>query len=894
MNGALSGDDNLDNPDNLFATGITGSKQDDAGDYMFQTIVMAMEEGVLSLDGQARIRIANPVAERIFGLASSALTGLSLQELSQRISFIHEDESPFSLELHPAMVALRQGIAQHNVVMGIVSAAQRIVWISVNARPVAADVKSGMVAVVMTFRDITDIRHVEAEKRYLIEMLEESVDFVGMADMQGGFAYHNRAARRMLGLPDGADLGNLHVRDIHPDWAVRQVQEVAIPAVLRQGVWRGESALLHPDGTEIPVSQLLMLHRDANGKPALISTIMEDISVRKQIEAELLDSHRFFYNIIDTIAEPIFVKDRQHRWIHLNEAACRLFGERRDRLIGKSDFDFFPEHQARLFWAGDEAVFESGEEFNNDEEITNNKGETRIIHTRKTLFINGQGEPILVGVIADKTEHRRMEDALRRSRESLAEAQRIGKMGSWELDLHSGNLIWSDEIFRIFEIDPAQFGACYSAFLDAIHPEDREVVNLTYLQSLESHTSYDVEHRLLLPDGRVKYLHERCETSYAPDGKPLKSLGTVQDITERKRAETLAMRFGHLLKNSFNEIYIFDAHTLRFLQVSEGAKKNLGYTDNELSRMTPLDLKPSLTHDHYLELISPLKQGQQKTLLFESVQRRKDGTTYPVEVRIQLMDADSPIYMSIIRDITERLRSEQQAREFAGYLQMMREQEKARIALDIHDDLGSALTALKMETYLLKRELSAEMEKAQLLKRVESMSQMLFNAITSMRNIITDLRPAILDDLGLLAALKWQAEKFQRRTGIKCWCECIGDKCSEDWLNDQLSINLFRIFQEALANVEQHSGATRVDVELIPENDDVVMTICDNGNGFPVGVTVGSTSYGLRGMGQRAKLLGGKIRFDSTPGEGLCVTVTLPMPDRLFGNMERIVCHVND
>ena len=802
----------MNNPDNLFAAGIVGDGLDVSGDNMFQTIVMAMEEGLLSLDGQGRIRIVNPVAERIFGLASSTLIGQSLQELCLRISFIHEDESPFSLEMHPAMVALKTGASQRNVVMGIVRADHHVVWISVNAQPVAADVESGKVAVVMTFRDITDIRHVEAEKRYLIEMLEESVDFVGMADMQGGFAYHNRAARRMVGLPDDADLGNLHVQDIHPDWAVRQVQEVAIPAVLKQGVWRGESALLHLDGTEIPVSQLLMLHRDADGKPALISTIMEDISERKQIEAELLDSHLFFYNIIDTIAEPIFVKDRRHRWIHLNEAACRLFGGSRDNLIGKSDFDFFPEHQARLFWAGDEAVFESGEEFNSDEEITNNKGETRIIHTRKTLFINGRGEPILVGVISDKTEHCRMEDALRRSRESLAEAQRIGKMGSWELDLQSGNLIWSDEIFRIFEIDAAQFGACYSAFLDAIHPEDREVVNQSYILSLENHTPYDIEHRLMLPDGRIKYLHERCETSYASDGTPLKSLGTVQDITERKRAETLAMRFGHLLKNSFNEIYIFDAYTLRFLQVSEGAKKNLGYTDDELSRMTPLDLKPSFTHEHYLELISPLKQGQQKSLLFESSQRRKDGTTYPVEVRLQLMDADSPIYMSIIRDITERLRSEQQAREFAGYLQTMREQEKARIALDIHDDLGSALTALKMETYLLKRELSVEMEKEQLFKRVESMSQMLFNAITSMRNIITDLRPAILDDLGLLAALKWQAEKFQQRTGIKCWCDCIGDKCTEDRLNDQLSINLFRIFQEALANVEQHSGATRVDV----------------------------------------------------------------------------------
>ncbi|HZW25626.1 MAG TPA: PAS domain-containing protein [Gallionella sp.] len=140
--------------------------------------------------------------------------------------------------------------------------------------------------------------------------------------------------------------------------------------------------------------------------------VSRDISERKQLEVVLQDAHNFLYNIIDNIVEPIYVKDRQHRWIHVNEAFCRFIGRSRIELIGKSDYDFFPEHEADEFWAGDEAVFTEGLEFASEEEFTNSQGETRHIYTRKTAFIDGNGESILVGIISDFTERRRMEEAL--------------------------------------------------------------------------------------------------------------------------------------------------------------------------------------------------------------------------------------------------------------------------------------------------------------------------------------------------------------------------------------------------------------------------------------------------------------------------------------------------
>ncbi len=124
----------------------------------------------------------------------------------------------------------------------------------------------------------------------------------------------------------------------------------------------------------------------------------------------------------------------------------------------------------------------------------------------------------------------------------LTEAQRVARLGAWELDLRTDQLYWSDEIFRIFEIDPARFGASYEAFLETVHPDDREAVNDAYVRSVDARTEYDIQHRLRMPDGRIKWVRERGHTEYAADGTPVRSLGTVLDITDYKTLEAELVR----------------------------------------------------------------------------------------------------------------------------------------------------------------------------------------------------------------------------------------------------------------------------------------------------------------------------------------------------------------
>ena len=229
-------------------------------------------------------------------------------------------------------------------------------------------------------------------------------------------------------------------------------------------------------------------------------------------------------------------------------------------------------------------------------------------------------------------------------------------------------------------------------------------------------------------------------------------------------------------------------------------------------------------------------------------------------------------FIMLARDISGRKQAEQQQRDLAAHLQAAREEEKAGIAREIHDDLGGTLLTLKMETHWLKTELPANGEATALLDHVEVMSQAIDHAAGIMRNIITGLRPPILDEMGLLAALEWKAAQFQRRNGIRCRVNCIGDKGGLDKLR---SISLFRIAQEALSNVAKHSGASSVEIEFLHSDGEILMSIIDDGRGMKEQCADGQIHYGLRGMTERVEQLGGMIGFARPEVGGFSVTVIL-------------------
>jgi signal transduction histidine kinase len=221
----------------------------------------------------------------------------------------------------------------------------------------------------------------------------------------------------------------------------------------------------------------------------------------------------------------------------------------------------------------------------------------------------------------------------------------------------------------------------------------------------------------------------------------------------------------------------------------------------------------------------------------------------------------------------ERLRnSNEQLRALTAHLQHVREEERTRIARQVHDELGQALTLLKLDLSWLAGHLPKASRTLQ--EKARTLADGIDATIQTVRRISTELRPGILDDLGLVAAIEWQAQEFQLRTGIRC---ATRTTAAETMWNQNLTTAFFRIFQETLTNIVRHAGASRVRVTLTEEGDRLVLVVQDNGRGISEAEIASGKSIGLIGMRERAALLAGEVGFAGVAGEGTTVTVSIPL-----------------
>ena len=264
-------------------------------------------------------------------------------------------------------------------------------------------------------------------------------------------------------------------------------------------------------------------------------------------EADARTQRHFLRALIQSIPDLVWLKDKEGVYLLCNPRFERFFGKSEAEIVGKTDYDFVPREMADFFRANDQATLNSKGPRVNEEDVTfADDGHKEWLLTIKTPMVDADGSIIgVLGIGRNMNVVKEAEEAMQASLDQLNEAQRIAKLGSWTLDLRCNRLDWSDEIFRMFEIDPAQFDASYDAFLGAIHPDDRAAVNAAYSDSLKTRQPYEITHRLLMADGRIKHVQERCETVFDSDGTPLVSHGTVQDISARMEAEAQIHRLAY-------------------------------------------------------------------------------------------------------------------------------------------------------------------------------------------------------------------------------------------------------------------------------------------------------------------------------------------------------------
>lgn len=630
--------------------------------WRYQILFESAPDAILLADAETgRLLDANPAAELLTGRSREELLSLHQSQLhpanSQAVAdFMSHVRAGLNNVSHPPSEIAVLHADGHEIMTEITARVFQL-----NDKPVIQGV----------FRDISARKATEAKMREHTQILAQIHDAVISVDLDGIIMSWNQGASRLFGHSEH-DAHGKHISLVCPEEEHTFLAEQVIAPVLKKGNSEVEVRLQRKSG-EVFFAQLsLSLLRDEQNDPVGIIGYALDISQRKQTEEQLNQtgqqlglSLNLLKGIIESVPIRVFWKDRDLRYLGCNTQFANDAGfSRAEELIGKTDLDLGWTDQADAYRQDDLRVMESGvSQLGYEEPQTTPDGRTIWLRTSKVPLRNDNQEVIgILGIYDDITAQKKVAEELQLSENRLKEAQAVAHFGSWEIDLVKNELWWSDENHRIFGSEPGERNT-YETFLDTVHPEDREFVNRTYTASVENHTSYDIDHRLLMADGSVKWVNETCKTFYDENGKPLRSAGTTLNITERKRSEAQASHLGRIINTSINEIYVFDANNFHFTLVNKSALHNLGYSMEEMSAMTPLDLSPELTEENLEALLASLRGKENNLKVFEAIHQRKDGSQYPIEIHLQYSALETPpVFVATILDITERHKANESLR----------------------------------------------------------------------------------------------------------------------------------------------------------------------------------------------------------------------------------------
>lgn len=595
------------------------------------------------------------------------------------------------------------------------------------------------------FRDITERKRIEKYTAYQATLLEHVHDAIVATDDRFVVTSWNAAAETVYGWKAADAIGRRATDVIRFADSEAEVADV-LRVLSETGHYGFASGDLTRDRRPIWVEGHAAALRDRAGGITGYVAAIRDVTARRHADAALLNANDRIETILDSVTGNFFALGPDWRFTYLNKHAAaqmRALGKDPHALIGKTLWDEFPE-------VPNEAAVRSVMLDRIpivDELYYPPLGEWVENH----MFPSRDGG--LVSFQVYVTERHRAEEELRRSEALLAEGQRITHTGSWVWNVTTGDLAWSAEHFRICGVDPATFTLTLETARQLIHPDDRAAVMEAYDRAVQERSNFDRELRIVRPDGTIRHVRSLAHPVFSKAGELTELVGTMLDITERKKEEETR----------------------------------------------------------------------------ETLRRR-------------LIDS--------------------------------LEDERRRIALDLHDQFGQQLSALTMKLSALKRDCDRRTTLRAELAGLETITRQLD---VDLELIVSRLRPPELDDLGLTAALAHYVKRWSDTTGVPAEWHATGVPPGR--LTGEMEIALYRIAQEALNNVAKHAHASHVAVLLDVRSDRASLIIEDDGAGFDLEHPTGPRQrFGLNGMRERATLAGGTLGLESVPGKGTTVAARIPFP----------------
>ena len=546
-----------------------------------------------------------------------------------------------------------------------------LLWVRETATAIKR-AKEGVVVLVVG-EDITERRRAEKSVRESARrfraLIEHAYDAVLLVDGNNGLLYASPSIERILGYSPGDLVGRDGFDLVHPD-QLREAKEQFAAAGGRPGsVYRAERLIRHKLGkwlwTENTVTNLL-------GEPTVRAFVvnLRDITQRKQAEEALRASEARFRIFVDYATDAFFLFDERQAILDVNRQACEGLGYSREEMIGMHPRDF----DAGLDAASIERI---GERVGSGETVTfetfhrRKDGTVFPVEVRARQFQQG-AHRFRLSLVRDITERKRTEEVLRESEARLEEAQRVAHVGWWERDFATNRVSLSAEACRIFGIQPVDLPEWHDRWLNLIHPEDRPRAAEAAAAALRGGPRYDVEYRVVRPDGALRTIHSQGDVTWGDSGWPLRQFGVMQDITELREAEqglrASEARFRTFVDHATDAFFLLDEQ-LTVLDVNQQACAGLGYSREELIGAHPRDFDVGLDEASIEHLRQRVASGEMVT--FETCHRRKDGASFPVEIRASNFEQGGRRLLCLVRDITQRKQAEEALRQREARIRRM-------------------------------------------------------------------------------------------------------------------------------------------------------------------------------------------------------------------------------